>query len=95
MDSPKNSKFEFLNSRIGDLNDHLDEIMDQTAKKFSIIKENITLIDKQIAEENHKAEHLLESKNHYIKLLEQNNRAIQPRESNKRRNRKKIVYYHR
>ena len=30
MDSPKNSKFEFLNSRIGDLNDHLEEIMDQT-----------------------------------------------------------------
>ena len=64
MDSPKNSKFEFLNSRIGDLNEHLDEIMDQTAKKFSIIKENINLIDKQIAEENQKAENLLESKNH-------------------------------
>ena len=60
MDSPKNSKFEFLNSRIGDLNDHLDEIMDQTAKKFSIIKENISLIDKQIAEENLKAENVLE-----------------------------------
>ena len=41
MDSPKNSKFEFLNSRIGDLNDHLDEIVDQTAKKFGIIKENV------------------------------------------------------
>ena len=41
MDSPKNSKFEFLNSRIGDLNDHLDEIIDQTSKKFGIIKENV------------------------------------------------------
>ena len=39
--SPKNSKFQFLQSRIGDLNEHLDEIMDQTTKKFNIIKENV------------------------------------------------------
>ena len=38
LDSPKNSKFEFLTSRIGDLNNHLDEIVAQTAKKFGIIK---------------------------------------------------------
>ena len=71
LDSPKNSKFEFLTSRIGDLNNHLDEIVAQTAKKFGIIKENINLIAKQLDEENQKAENLLESKNHYIKLLEQ------------------------
>ena len=71
MDSAKNSKFEFLNSRIGDINEHLDEIVDQTSKKFAIIKENINIIEKQISEENQKAENLLESKNHYIKLLEQ------------------------
>ena len=39
--SPKNSKFQFLQSRIGDLNEHLEEIMDQTTKKFNIIKENV------------------------------------------------------
>jgi hypothetical protein len=44
MDSAKNSKFAFLNSRIGDLNEHLDEIIDQTNKKFGIIKENVSFI---------------------------------------------------
>ncbi len=39
--TPKNSKFEFLTSRVADLNEHLDEIMDQTTKKFNIIKENV------------------------------------------------------
>ncbi len=39
--SPKNSKFQFLQSRIGDLNEHLEEVMDQTTKKFNIIKENV------------------------------------------------------
>ena len=39
--SPKNSKFEFLTSRVADLNEHLDEVMDQTSKKFNIIKENV------------------------------------------------------
>ena len=63
MDSPKNSKFEFLNSRIGDLNDHLEEIMDQTAKKFGIIKENINLITKQLDEENQEAENKKKKKN--------------------------------
>ena len=42
--SPKNSKFEFLTSRVADLNEHLDEIMDQTSKKFNIIKENVKYI---------------------------------------------------
>ena len=37
-------QFEFLNSRIGDLNDHLDEIVEQTSKKFGIIKENVIYI---------------------------------------------------
>ena len=39
--SPKNTKFQFLQSRIVDLNEHLEEIMDQTTKKFNIIKENV------------------------------------------------------
>ena len=37
----KNSKYEFLANRTMDLNEHLDEIMDQTTKKFNIIKENV------------------------------------------------------
>ena len=39
--SPNNSKFQFLQSRVADLNEHLDEVMDQTTKKFNIIKENV------------------------------------------------------
>ena len=63
MDSPKNSKFEFLNSRIGDLNDHLDEIVDQTSKKFGIIKENVKTFYLQIIDHfNHKANRRGESK---------------------------------
>jgi hypothetical protein len=42
--SPKNTKFQFLQSRIVDLNEHLEEIMDQTSKKFNIIKENVKYI---------------------------------------------------
>ena len=38
---PRNSKFEYLTSRVADLNEHLDEVMDQTTKKFNIIKENV------------------------------------------------------
>ena len=37
----RNSKFEYLTSRVSDLNEHLDEVMDQTTKKFNIIKENV------------------------------------------------------
>lgn len=44
MDNAKNSKFAFLSSRISDLNEHLDEIADQTNKKFGIIKENVNSI---------------------------------------------------
>jgi hypothetical protein len=41
--SPKNSKFQFLQSRVADLNEHLDEVVDQTTKKFNIIKENVKI----------------------------------------------------
>ena len=41
--SPNNSKFQFLQSRVADLNEHLDEVMDQTTKKFNKIKENVKI----------------------------------------------------
>ncbi len=41
VDPEKNSKFEFLSSRIGDLDEHLTEVSDQTGKKFNIIRENV------------------------------------------------------
>ena len=41
--SPNNSKFQFLQSRVADLNEHLDEVVDQTTKKFNIIKENVKI----------------------------------------------------
>lgn len=44
IDPEKNSKFEFLNSRIADVNEHLKDVSDQTDKKFNIIKENVSLL---------------------------------------------------
>ena len=46
------NKIEFLNSRIADLNDHLLEIMDQTGKKFNIIKENVSKKQKKSSKKN-------------------------------------------
>lgn len=42
-ENEKNSKFEFLNSRVADVDDHLNEVNDQTNKKFNIIKENVKI----------------------------------------------------
>ena len=66
------------------INDRLDEVINQSTNKFNIIKDNvrnniyyvnikiqINLIGKQIEEENEKAANFLESKNRYIKILEQ------------------------
>ena len=52
------------------MDEHLTDISDQTGKKFNIIRENVIRIQKQLEDENQKAESLLENKNHYIKLLE-------------------------
>jgi hypothetical protein len=41
MDPEKNTKFEFLSSRIEDVDEHLNDITDQTSKKFNIIRENV------------------------------------------------------
>jgi hypothetical protein len=40
-DPDKNSKFDFLLSRINDVDEHLKEIGDQTGKKFNIIRDNV------------------------------------------------------
>ena len=40
-DPEKSTKFDFLSSRISDVQDHLTEVSDQTGKKFNIIKENV------------------------------------------------------
>lgn len=39
----KYSKFEFLHQRISDVNERLEEVTDQTNKKFSVVKENVKL----------------------------------------------------
>jgi len=66
----KTSKIEFLHQRVNDVQERLTEVSDQTGKKFSVVKENIAKIQKQIEDEKQKTESLLESKNHYIKVLE-------------------------
>ncbi len=41
MDNEKQSKFEFLHQRTSDVDDRLNELSDQTQKKFSVVKENV------------------------------------------------------
>jgi len=43
MDQEKQSKFEFLHQRISDVDERLNEVADQTHKKFSVVKENVKL----------------------------------------------------
>lgn len=64
------TKIEFLHQRVNDVQERLSEVSDQTIKKFGVVKENIAKIQKQIEEEKLKTESLLESKNLYIKVLE-------------------------
>ncbi len=42
-DQDKNSKYDFLLSRILDVDDHLNDVSDQTGKKYNIIKENVLM----------------------------------------------------
>lgn len=41
MDSDKSSKFEYLHQKISEIDEKLNESHDQTAKKFSIVKDNV------------------------------------------------------
>jgi len=42
MDNENKSKFEFLHQRTSDVDDKLNELSDQTQKKFAVVKENVT-----------------------------------------------------
>jgi hypothetical protein len=66
----KTSKIEFLHQRVNDVQERLSEVSEQTNKKFSVVRENVAKIQKQIEDEKQKTESLLESKNYYIKVLE-------------------------
>jgi hypothetical protein len=70
-DNIKQSKFEFLNQKVYDVEDNMKEIHDQSNKKVNIIKEQISKIQKQMEDEKEKSDTLLENKSHYIKILEQ------------------------
>ena len=65
-----NNKYDFLKTRVTDVDDHLLEVSNQTHKKFNIIKENITKITKQLDEEVNRNDLLMDSKNNYIKNFE-------------------------
>jgi hypothetical protein len=41
LDQEKSSKYDFLFSRISDVDEHLKDVADQTGKKFNIIKDNV------------------------------------------------------
>ncbi len=46
MENEKQSKFEFLHQRTSDVDARLNELSDQTQKKFSVVKENVTQFSK-------------------------------------------------
>lgn len=78
MEEEKSSKFEFLHLKINEVEDRLNEINEQTNKKFVVVKENVRIysniklikIQKQIEDDRGKSDALQESKNHFIKILE-------------------------
>ena len=50
--------------------ERLNDINEQTQKKFQIVKDNINKIQKQIEDERAKFDSYTEAKNNYVKVLE-------------------------
>lgn len=43
-ENAKHSKFDFLSQRIGDIDARMNEVSEQSNKKFNIVKESVTLL---------------------------------------------------
>jgi hypothetical protein len=68
IDPDKNSKFDFLLSRISDVDDHLKEVADQTVKKFNIIRDNVfILIIPRLTESRNKSRRKIKRAKIYLK----------------------------
>ena len=70
MDGERATNFEALHEKITGTEERLNDINEQTQKKFQIIKDNIKKIQKQIEDERAKFDSYTEAKNNYVKVLE-------------------------
>ena len=73
MDGERATNFEALHEKITGTEERLNDINEQTQKKFQIVKDNINKIQKQIEDERAKFDSYTEAKNNYVKVLESNN----------------------
>jgi hypothetical protein len=65
------SKFDFLNHKVGEVEEKLSEVQSQSLEKINVLREQISLIQKKMEDGKQKSDSLLDNKNHYIKILEQ------------------------
>ena len=70
-DSVASANFIALHEKINANEERLNDINEQTKKKFQIIKENINQIRKKIEEERANSENYTQQKNNCIKSLEE------------------------
>ena len=70
MDGERATNFEALHEKITGTEERLNDINEQTQKKFQIVKDNINKIQKQIEDERAKFDSYTEAKNNYVKVLE-------------------------
>ena len=69
-DSVASANFLALHEKINSTEERLNDINEQTQKKFQIVKDNINKIQKQIEDERAKFDSYNEAKNNYVKVLE-------------------------
>ena len=70
IDGEKATNFEALHEKITGTEERLNDINEQTQKKFQIVKDNINKIQIQIEDERAKFDSYNEAKNNYVKVLE-------------------------
>ena len=70
FEGEKANSLEALHEKITGTEERLNDINEQTQKKFQIVKDNLQKIQKQIEEERNKFDSYTEQKNNYIKVLE-------------------------
>lgn len=65
------SKFDYLNHKVGEVDEKLTEVQSQSLEKINVLREQISIIQKKMEDGKQKSDSLLDNKNHYIKILEQ------------------------
>ena len=70
-DSVASANFIALHEKINSTDERLNDINEQTKKKFQIIKDNISQIRKKIEEERANSDNYTQIKNNCIKSLEE------------------------